>query len=69
MMGLENNFNKVCKELYICLSNIDDSLFNKIPINIYKIIIENMDSDYCFDYDYNKKLYEQDLLEGTRNFL
>lgn len=68
-MGLENDFNKVCKELFICLKNIDEELFNKIPMNIYRVIIDNIDSDYYFEYDVNKKLYEQNLLEGTRNFL
>lgn len=68
-MGLENDFNKVCKELFICLKNIDVDLLNKIPNDIYKTIIDNIDSDYYFEYDCNKKLYEQNLLDGTRNFL
>ena len=28
-----------------------------------------MDSDYYFYYDYNKKFYEQNLLEETKNLL
>ena len=64
-----NNFNKACKELYICLKNIDAELYFKIPNEFLKGIIENMDSDYYFYYDYNKKFYEQNLLEETKNLL
>ena len=66
---MKNNFNKACKELYICLKNIDDTMYEKIPTKFLKLIIENMDSDYCFCYDYNKKIYEQNLLEETKNLI
>jgi len=64
-----NNFNKACKELYICLKNIDDELYNKIPKELLKEIIENMDSNYYFYYDVNKKIYEQNILEETKNLI
>lgn len=64
-----NNFNKSCKELYICFKNIDDDLYNKIPEEILKIIIDNMDSDYYFYYDVNKKFYEQNFLEETNSLI
>lgn len=64
-----NNFNKACKELYICLKNIDEDLYELIPNELLKIIIQNMDSDYYFYYDENKKIYEQKLLEETKNLI
>lgn len=64
-----NNFNKACKELYICLKNIDDELCQKIPNELFKKIIENMDSDYYFHYDKNKKIYEQNILKETKNLI
>ena len=66
---MKDNFNKACKELYICLNNIDNTLLEKIPVEFFKLIIENMDSDYYFCYDNNKKIYEQNLLEETKNLI
>ena len=66
---MKNNFNKACKELYICLENIDNALLEKIPVQFLKLIIENMDSDYYFCYEYNKKIYEQNLLEETKSLM
>lgn len=66
---MENNFNKACKELYICLKNVDNAMYKKIPDELLKVIIENMDSDYYFYYDENKKIYEQKLLEETKNLI
>lgn len=66
---MKNNFNKACKELYICLKNIDNAMYEKIPDELLKEIIENMDSDYYFYYDENKKIYEQKLLEETKNLI
>ena len=64
-----NNYNKACKELYICLKNIDDELFQKIPNELFAEIIKNMDADYYFHYDSNKKIYEQNMLEETKNLI
>ena len=64
-----NNFSKACKELYICLKNIDVELFDKIPIELYRIILENLDKDYYFQYDCSKEFYEQNLLDETKNLL
>lgn len=69
MKEMINNYQKACKELYICLKNIDDELYNKIPYEVIKYIIENMDSDYYFHYDYSKKIYEQNFLEETKNLI
>lgn len=66
---MKNNFNKACKELYICLKNVDNAMYEKIPDEVLKKIIENMDSDYYFYYDENKKIYEQNLLEETKNLI
>ena len=64
-----NNYNLACKELYICLKNIDNELYNKIPNEFLKEIIKNMDADYYFHYDDNKRIYEQNLLEETKNLM
>lgn len=64
-----NSFNKACKELYICLKNIDDELYQKIPSKLLKEIIKNMDSDYYFHYDVTKNIYEQNFLEETKNLI
>lgn len=66
---MKDNFNKACKELYICLKNIDNTLYEKVPAKLLKVIIENMDSDYYFYYDETKKIYEQNLLEETKNLI
>ena len=66
---MKSNFNKACKELYICFKNIDNTIYEKIPNEFLKVIIENMDSDYYFYYDENKKIYEQELLEETKNLI
>ena len=46
-----SNFNKACKELYICLKNIDKELYELLP------------------NDQNKKIYEQTLLDETKNII
>lgn len=66
---MKNNFNKACKEFYICLKHIDYTMYEKIPAKFLKGIIENMDQDYDFYYDENKKIYEQNLLEETKNLM
>ena len=69
MKEMINNFNKACKELYICLKNIDDELFQKIPNELFEEVIKNMDTDYYFHYDNSKKIYEQNMLEETKNII
>ncbi len=64
-----NSFNKACKELYICLKNIDNELVQKIPNELLEEIIKNMDADYYFHYDNTKKIYEQNMLEETKNII
>lgn len=66
---MKGNFNKACKELYLCLKNIDDEMYKKIPTELLKVIIENMDDNYSFSYDEKKKIYEQNLLEETKNLI
>lgn len=66
---MKDNIDKACKELFICLRHIDKKLFDLIPIELYKNIVDNMDNSYDFYYDNNKKIYEQDLLEETKNLL
>lgn len=66
---MEDNYRKACKEVFICLKYVDEELFQLIPIELYTMIVSNMDRDYYFYYDNNKKIYEQDLLEETVNFL
>lgn len=66
---MKDNYSKACKEVFVCLKYIDEKLFHLIPIELYTDIISNMDMDYYFHYDNNKKIYEQDLLEETVNLL
>lgn len=66
---MKDNIDKACKELFICLKYIDKKLFDLIPIELYKKILDNMDNSYDFYYNQNKKFYEQDLLEETKNLL
>jgi len=66
---MKSNFSKACKELYICFKNLDNTIYEKIPTEFLKVIIENMDSDYYFYYDENKKIYEQKLLDETKNLI
>ena len=66
---MNDNFYRACKELYICLKNINQELYELIPIDFLNMIIENMDNDYYFHYNENKKIYEQELLEETKNLI
>lgn len=65
----EDNLKKACTELFICLGHIDKELYNLIPIEVFNLIITNMDTNYYFHYDSNKKIYEQKLLEETVNLI
>lgn len=69
MNKMKDNYCKACKELFICLKHVDTDLLNLIPIEVYTMVISNMDVNYYFYYDYDKKIYEQDLLEETVNLL
>ena len=66
---MNDNFSKACKELYICLKNIDNELIDLIPAEFLKLIIENVDNEYIFIYNESKKLYEQELLDETKNMI
>lgn len=66
---MKDNYRKACKEVFICLKYVDEDLLHLIPIELYTMIVSNMDKDYYFNYDNNKKIYEQDLLEETENLL
>ena len=66
---MNDNFYKACKELYICLKNVSQELYELIPIDFLNMIIENIDNDYYFHYNDNKKIYEQELLEETKNLI
>lgn len=33
MINLEDNFNKACKEMYICFKNIDNTMYEKFQMN------------------------------------
>ena len=66
---MNDNFYKACKELYICLKNVSQELYELIPIDFLHMIIENIDNDYYFHYNENKKIYEQELLEETKNLI
>ena len=66
---MEENYRKACKELYVCLENTANELVSKIPDSLINKIIENMDSNHNFKYDSNKKIYEQKILDETKDLL
>ncbi len=66
---MKDNFNKAYKELYISLKHIDEELYNLIPAKLFNMIMLNMDDSYYFYYDSNKKFYEQDFLDETKNLI
>lgn len=66
---MKDNFSKACKELFICLKYINKEKYHLIPTEVFNIIISNMDNNYYFHYDENKKIYEQDLLDETINLI
>ena len=41
--------------MYICFKNIDNTMYEKIPNELLKVIIGNMDNDYYLYYDESKK--------------
>ena len=63
---LEDNFNKACKEMYICFKNIDNTMYEKIPNELLKVIIGNMDSDYYLYYDESKKSMSKNYQKKQR---
>ena len=57
---IEKNYNGEVKvdfiyKEYICFKNIDNTMYEKIPNELLKVIIGNMDSDYYLYYDESKK--------------
>ena len=59
-------YKRVFSELFGIINSLKDEEIERIPKNVKNNIIENMDSDYRFNYDYSKKLEEQDILPETK---
>lgn len=47
------------------LKNLPEEEFNKIPSNLIKLIRENKDSNYRWNYDKSKKITVQNLHRDT----
>lgn len=64
-----NNYSKACTETLkiINLLSIEDC--NKIPENVIKILDENKDESYVFEYDYTKDLMNQNIENLTKGII
>ncbi|MFI3307283.1 MAG: hypothetical protein R3Y21_01825 [Mycoplasmatota bacterium] len=56
-----NNVSKRLKEVYVILKYVDKVKYKKIPDSLICYIETNMDKDYQWDFDVNKKLCNQGL--------
>ena len=59
----------VYQELYVILNGIMKNKVMKIPKDILNLIINNRDSNYKVDIEWNKPLEKQNLHEDTINCL
>lgn len=65
----EKTYAKAFTELSEIISNMKDSLKNKIPSKTIKAIELAKDKNYKFNYDKSKSLNEQTLLPETKSLL
>lgn len=63
------DFNKRLVEVDVILSYLSDEDYKKIPFDVIKIIKENKDTQYIWNFDESKPLKDQNLHRDTISIL
>ena len=63
------DYNKRLVEVDVILDRLASSDYKKIPEEVIRVIKENKDKDYVWEYDETKELKDQDLSRDTIAFL
>lgn len=63
---IECNYSKACTETLKIIDLLSVEDFKKIPDNVIKILEENKDESYIFEYDYTKNLTNQNIENLTK---
>lgn len=66
---MNTNYNRACNEVLEGLKYIDKEMRESIPADVFGKLVQNVDKEYHFIYDQNKKFYEQDFLPETNNLI
>lgn len=66
---MDNNYHMAYKEVIEILKYIPQESVDKIPKTMIEVFKNNMDKEYEFHVDINKKFEEQKLLEETKAIL
>jgi hypothetical protein len=61
--------NKAFTEVNEIIAHMPDEYVKKIPANFMKMIIENMDCDYHFNYDVSKDYKDQDISDEAHQIM
>ena len=69
MNKIECDYSKVFSEIYEILKYLPNDLSNKIPKYLKENIENNRDKDYKYKYDANLKVYENEMMEETKDFI
>ena len=64
-----NNFSIVMTQIYTIMQYLPDELLLKIPSQIQTNISSLKSDEYVFEYDEDKELADQDILEETKDML
>lgn len=60
---------KRLKEVHEILKHFPMDEINKIPKNVFEYLNDNMDDEYEYQFDINKKIYEQNINPDTLSLL
>ena len=63
---IECNYSKACTETLKIIDLLSVEDFKKIPDNVIKLLEENKDKSYIFEYDYTKNLTNQNIENLTK---
>lgn len=63
------NYSKIFTEVEQVLLVLDESLKEKIPDEVKKMISENSDKSYVFKFDNSKPIYEQNITKEAKAIL
>ena len=64
-----SNRKNAYKEVYMILQDLNEEEYSKIPSEIIKVLKENMNEEYEFEFDEELELKEQQMLPETKAIL
>lgn len=68
-MKYQTKYANAYSEVYEILKYLDRDEYSKIPVELLEVIEKNRNTNYQYNLDKNKSLFQQDMLEGTKAIL